>query len=116
MSHYGTSGVATIGSQPAPLDVRLRTGEGAEATWTRRTSSTDPTPLPWTAAPVLHLPGGVSVVATLAAADTVADAAATFTVSPAQVETVRAALTAGYGAATVTVGGRTMFAGQVTIT
>lgn len=116
MSLCSSSGVAVIGQTPAQLDVRLRTGEGAEATWTRRTSSSDPTPLPWTAAPILHLPGGVEVVAILTPADTVADAAATFTVGPAQVETVRAALTAGYGAATVTVGGRTMFAGQVTIT
>ncbi len=107
--------VAVIGNAPARLSVTLTSGEVTETSWTRRTSRIDPTPLAWTDAPVLHLPGGVSVTAALTAVDAVSDACATFTVAAAQTATVAAAIPDGAGEASVTVGGRTMFAGRVTV-
>lgn len=104
---------ALIGHQPAQLEVRLIAGESGEAVWVAK--GPDGAPIPWTSAPVLHMPGDVTVTATLAAEGVVADARATWLIGPTQVAAVHAVVGNTSGVAWVTVGGRTMFKGTARV-
>ena len=105
------TGTACIGHKPAPLEVDLISGETGEAVWVAK--GPDGTPIPWTAAPVLYMPGDVVVTATLSPEGAVADARATWLITATDTDLVLAAIGGGSGRARVKVGGRTMFAGAV---
>jgi hypothetical protein len=106
-------GTAYIGHKPALLSVDLLSGETGEAAWVAK--GPDGTPIPWSSAPVLHLPGDVVVTATLSAEGAVADARATWLITAPDVATVKAAIGSQAGEARVKVGGRTMFRGNARV-
>ena len=107
------AGTAYIGHQPADLEVRLISGETGEAAWV--TKGPDGLPLAWSSAPVLHLPGDVTVTAALSAEGAVADARATWLIAAPDVAAVSATIGSKAGRARVRVGGRTLFEGTVRV-
>ena len=68
------AGTAYIGHKPALLSVDLLSGETGEAAWVAK--GTDGTPIPWSSAPVLHLPGDVVVTPLVGADDEINGAVA----------------------------------------
>ena len=107
------SGKAIIGHTPAELEVRLIVGETGDAVWVSK--GPDGLPLAWSSAPVLHLPGDVTVTAALSAEGAVADARATWAITAEQVAAVYAVTGPRQGDARVKVGGRTLYDGKVTV-
>ncbi len=107
------TGTAFIGHKPAPLEVDLISGETGEAVWVAK--GPDGTPIPWTAAPVLYMPGDVVVTATLSPEGAVADARATWLITAPDVAAVSATIGSKAGRARVRVGGRTLFEGTVRV-
>ena len=93
--------------------MRLISGETGEAAWV--TKGPDGTPIPWSSAPVLHLPGDVTVTAVLSAEGAVADARATWLIAAPDVAAVSATIGSKAGRARVRVGGRTLFEGTVRV-